>query len=513
VTARATLRPPTVVDLIRHHASSVPERPALVGFDGGERRAWSYGQLDAVTDRIAVGLRRLGLEAGDRLALCMDNSAATDFYRLLHGSYKASVVPVPINSRLAPPEVAHIVRDSGARLLVLPATAHRAMAGEDLAGVAVRDLDVVAEVADADGDPPAPPGLDDPADLLYTSGTTGRPKGARFRHRALGAFAGQLSATLRMVGDDVLQTPAPVYTSTGTHTLPLPVLAVGGTYVVEPGFNVSDSAARLNDEGASLYFAVPAIWILLLESLPAAAAFPRLHSLMYGGSIMPEPIIARLLIRFPHSGLWNLYGLTEAGPNGTVLPPERALSHPGSVGVPLDGTRIRIVDDQRRDVPTGALGEVLIQAPSLMDGYHNMERATAEALVEGWLHTGDIGRCDEDGMLYIVDRKTDMIVRGGFNVYPAEVEAVLLEHPDVAEAAVVGVPHGVLGEDVAAVVATRPGAESDQASLEAFCRGRLADFKRPRQWRFVDELPRNSMGKLLKRQLRDGWLAARAPPR
>jgi long-chain acyl-CoA synthetase len=487
-------RAPTVVELVRHHAGLVPDREFLVGYDGGVRRSWTYRAFDQVTDRIAAGLLASGLTAGDRLAIVLDNADATAFYRLLYGAYKASLVPVPVNPRLAPPEIDHIVQDSGARLVL-------------------RDAVRLDELEVATGPVPDGPGYETPMDLLYTSGTTGRPKGAWFVHRAMAHFAQQLSATLRLTGDDVFQTPAPVYTSTGTHTLPLPILAVGGTYVVEPGFDVEATATRLAEERSTVYFGVPAMHMLLLERLPADRAFPHLRSLMYGGSIMPEPMVRRLLERFPGVGLWNLYGLTEGGPNGTVLPPEYALTHPGSVGLPLDGTSIRTVDEEGRDVRVGEPGEILIAAPSLMEGYHGLPEATAEAIVDGWLHTGDIGVLDDDGLLSIVDRKKDLVVRGGFNVYPAEIEVVLLEHPAVLEVAVVGVAHPVLGEDVAAVVALREGASVDGPELAAFCAERLADFKRPRHWRFVTELPRNGMGKVQKTALREGWDVRRARTR
>jgi long-chain acyl-CoA synthetase len=361
----------------------------------------------------------------------------------------------------------------------------------------------VDDLEDASGAPPPPPGHGDLADLLYTSGTTGLPKGASFRHRSLAHTAQRIAAALRLRADDVLQSPAPVYTSTGTHTFPLPVLSVGATYVVDPSFDVERTSATLEAEGTTVFFGVPAMLTLLLDRLPPDRRFPALRSLMYGGSPMPEPTVARLLERFPGVGLWNLYGLTETGPSGCVLPPEHAMERPGSVGLPVDGTDLLIVDGEGRELPPDEPGEIVMRGPTLMDGYHNLPEASREALVDGWMHTGDIGRKDLDGFVYLVDRKKDMIIRGGFNVYPAEIEKVLYEHPDVVEAAVVGYPHRVLGEDVCAVVALRPGAEATEDELARHCASRLADFKRPRRYRFVNALPRNSMGKVLRRDLRD----------
>jgi long-chain acyl-CoA synthetase len=329
------------------------------------------------------------------------------------------------------------------------------------------------------------------------------PKGAFFRHRSLAFTALRIAAVLRLSPTDVLQTPAPVYTSTGTHTFPLPVLGTGATYVVEPAFDVERSALMLQSERATIFFGVPAMLMLLLERLPSNRHFPLLRSLMYGGSPMPEQTIARLLERFPGVGLWNLYGLTETGPSGCVLAPEFATERWGSVGLPVEGTDLLIIDDEGHELPPGEAGEITMRGPTLMDSYHRLPDATREALVDGWLRTGDVGRKDEDGFVYLVDRKKDMIIRGGFNVYPAEIETVLYDCPDVLEAAVVGVPHRTLGEDVCAVVALRPGGTATQASLEELCIERLADFKRPRTYRFVEALPRNAMGKVLKRELRD----------
>lgn len=502
---------PTVVELLRSHARRDPDRDALVSWDGGRRNALSYASLDETTDRVAAGLAAAGLGPGDRLGIVVDNADASVFYRLLYGAYKARVVPVPVNTRLAPPEIAHIIRDSGARMLVGAEVTLEAVRGEDVGEATLRSLEIVSELESSDGPVPHPASADDVADLLYTSGTTGLPKGSVFRHRALAHNAQSLGVALRLEASDIFQTPAPVYTSTGTHTFPLPILFAGCTFVVEPGFDVVESAERLADEGTTVFFGVPAMLMLLLEHLPSEQPLPRLKSLMYGGSPMPPAVVPRLLDRFEGAGLWNLYGLTEGGPTGCVLPPEEAMRRPGSVGLPVPGTELRIVDEAGRDVGPGVPGEILLRSETLMEGYHNAPEATRSTLVDGWLHTGDIGARDRHGFVSVLDRKKDMIVRGGFNVYPAEVEKVLHEHPDVLEVAVVGIPHAILGEDVCAVVALRPGTDAGIAQLRAFCGERLADFKRPRRWELVDELPRNAMGKILKRELRDNVAEGASP--
>jgi len=493
----------TVLELLCAHAVAAPGRSALVTWDDDVRRAWTYQQLDDVTDRIAAGLADRGLRPGDRLCLVLDNRQGSIFYRLLYGAYKARVVPVPVNTRLAPREIAHIVADSGAVELIATSETLSSLDGQDLGGCRLSSADLVDELERSAGPVPTPPSLDDAADLLYTSGTTGLPKGSAFLHQSLAITAANIGATLRLRADDVFQTPAPVYTSTGTHTCPLPVLAAGATYVLEPGFDVEQSAARLVSEGTTVFFGVPAMLMLLLDRLPEDRELPALRSLMYGGSPITEQVISRLHARFPQTGLWNLYGLTEGGPTGCVLAPEYAIERLGSVGRPVNGTELKIVDDDVNEVAPGEPGEIIMRARTLMVGYHNAPEATAATLVDGWLHTGDIGKVDEDGFVFLLDRKKDMIIRGGFNVYPAEIEAVLHEHPAVREAAVVAVAHRVLGEEPCAVVALRDGSDVDQTELEEFCAERLADFKRPRRWWFVDELPRSTMGKVLKRELRE----------
>jgi len=499
--------PETAPQLLRRHAQESPDRPFLVSRDGLGRTSLTYGEFDVLTDSIAASLLAEGLRPGDRLALRLHNRHSVPFYLLLFAAYKAGVVAVPVNARLVPSETAYIVSDSKSRYLVADAEFLSALEPGALGDCQVWPPDIVDELADAGGGLPPLEGAgpDALADVLYTSGTTCHPKGAVFHHRSLAIFADVLGRTLRLQPGDVYQTAAPIYTSTGTHTCPLPVLSLGGTLVMEAAFDVEGTARVLDDESSSVYFGVPSMFVLLLDRLDSNRQFPNVRSLMYGGSSMPVPIIARLPERFPNAGLWNLYGLTEGGPNGCVLPPEYALERPGSVGFPVKGTEIRIVADDGTDVPTGEPGEITMRAPTVMQGYLNRPEATAEAIVDGWLHTGDIGKRDGDGFIYILDRKKDMIVRGGFNVYPAEIEAALMEHPDVVEVAVVAVPHKVLGEDVGAMVVLRPGARTSREDLEAFCESRLADFKRARHYKFVNSLPRNAMGKVLKRQIREEW--------
>ncbi len=499
------MTPRTVPELIAVHAAEQPDRPALITWDRGERSCLTYAELEAVSGDVAAGLEGLGLRRGDRLGICLDNAEAGAFYRLLYGAYRGGFVPVPVNTRLASPEVVHIVRDAQVSLLVGYDELIGSLAREDLDGCRLLAVGELSKLIETGGRVPLAPNLDERADLIYTSGTTGLAKGSEFSHRSLALNAERLARALRLQADDVFQTPAPVYTSTGSHTFPLPVLHAGACLAVEPAFDVEQTVDRLVEEGATIFFGVPAMLMLLLGKQPGDRAVPRLRALMYGGSPITEQVVPRLLERFPGAGLWNLYGLTEGGPTGCVLPPEQALERPGSVGRPVSGTDLRVVDERGEDVEADVPGEILLRSETVMNGYFRAPEATAEVLVDGWLHTGDLGTVDSAGYVHILGRTKDMIIRGGFNVYPAEIEHVLHDHPDVSEVAVVGIPHEVLGEEACAVIVLKAGASASVDDLEALCGERLADYKRPRRWEFVSELPRNTMGKVLKSELRDRY--------
>jgi long-chain acyl-CoA synthetase len=298
----------------------------------------------------------------------------------------------------------------------------------------------------------------------------------------------------------------PVYTSTGIHTFPLPCLTWGATMLYEDGFDAKAWARRAIATAPTHYFGVPSMLALILDQArdTEIAAVTTLRNVMFGGSPMPMDLAERLIAAFPGLRLWNLYGLTEAGPNGTALRPEDALRKLTSVGTPLPSVEIRIAGPNGSALGAGEHGEVLMRTPSVMAGYVDDPAPPVSAVDEdGWLPTGDIGRLDDEGFLTLLDRKNDMVVRGGFNVYPAEVEQAFAAHPDVAEAAVVGVPHAVLGEDVVACVVLRDRADTSPEELVDFCRQRVADYKAPRTVHVVDALPRNAMGKVLRRELRE----------
>jgi acyl-CoA synthetase (AMP-forming)/AMP-acid ligase II len=317
-----------------------------------------------------------------------------------------------------------------------------------------------------------------------------------------------------LVAGDVLQTPFPFYTSSGCHSSALSALLGGAAYVVDPEVDVAAILKRVEQEGSTVFGSVPAVLTYMLESGHLARAdLAKVRVLFSGGAAMPATIVDRLLEAFQSAELTNVYGLTEAGNAGLCLAGRYARVKAGSIGrEPMPWTEFKVVDAHDAEVGPGEVGEIVLRGPSMMDGYFRDPDATAEALRGGWLHTGDLVRLDEDGFLYVHDRKKDVIIRGGFNVASLEVELVLVAHPQVLEAAVVAKPHPRLGEDVCAFIVPLVPGEMDIDLLAEFCRARLADFKVPREFVVLDELPKNATGKVLKATLRN-QLAAAGPSR
>lgn len=515
----------TLEDVIRRQAETAGDTVAVAKVTGsGEADELTYADLYAGARRLAGWLQHEArLSTGDRLAILLDNQSVHEFFLSMAACWVGGFVAVPMNARLAAPELAYQLEHSGARALVtaepFAAKVNEANANRDLAirrVVGVDDADVdwpweqtdFATALDAGHELTLPgPTPETLSDLIYTSGTTGQPKGALFDHRACVMNGRLLSEGLRISPGSRVLLAIPLFTSTGIHTFPMPFLAAGGTMLFETEFDPKQWTSRAKRLKPNIYFGAPAMLTLILQAATEADLrdVQGLESIMFGGSPMPLSVAEKLVSIFPDVGLWNLYGLTEAGPGGTVLTPELALQHLSTVGKAMMGMEVRIVDDMRLPVEPGTAGEIVMRTPSRMKEYLDRPQATAETIdPDGWLYTGDVGSLDEEGLLTILDRKNDMIVRGGFNVYPAEVEAALVSHADVIEAAVVGKPHAVLGEDVQAWVVVRDGAAITPEEITAYVRGRLADYKVPRDVRPMSSLPRNAMGKVLRRELRGG---------
>jgi long-chain acyl-CoA synthetase len=427
------------------------------------------------------------------------------FALVYYGVLRLGAVVQPMNVLLKQREVAFQLADAGTgTIFALEGLHEHAVAGAQQAGAecVVVQFDGFADVLAAAEPVPevVPRGEDDTAVLLYTSGTTGKPKGAELTHRNLRRNF-EISVALFDIGpEDVALGVLPLFHSFGQTCGLNTALSRGACLTLLPRFEPGQAVEMLDAHGVTIALGVPTMYAAMVEH-PSAATIDtsRLKVCISGGSAMPVDVLHACEETFG-CPLLEGYGLTETSPVASFNQPglERK---PGSIGTPIEGVEMRVVDEQDRDVPVGEVGEILIRGHNVMKGYWRQPEATATTLRGGWMHTGDLARVDDDGYYFIVDRKKDMIIRGGLNVYPREVEEVVLEHPAVLEAAVVAVPHPLLGEDVGAAIVLRPGTAGTLRDVRSFVRGEIAAYKAPRHLWEVDELPKGPTGKILKRSI------------
>ena len=508
-----------LIDTLRAHARAQPGRTALV-FEG---RTTSFAAFDRHTDRIARALAAAGIAPGERVAYVGRNSDL--FFEALYGSMKAGIVIVPVNWRLAPPEVAGIVADARARLVIL---GPEYMADPAYAGLPGAEIVLAAEgghptlpalsdwcAAQAAGPPAHTPVPADIAVQLYTSGTTGQPKGVMLSHaniatNLLASAQHDLGWNRWTANDRVLQA-MPVSHISGTG-IGIGALYHGATCYIQRQFDVAATLDAIAQDRITKVFLVPAALQMLVRHPRAAATdFSCLSEMQYGASPMPAPLL-RECMAVLGTRFVQFYGMTETSGTIVALPAaDHDLDRPErlrAAGRPLPWVELRIVGPDGMDVPSGTVGELVTRSAGTMAGYWNRPEETARTIgADGWLRTGDAGYLDADGYVFIHDRVKDMVISGGENVYPAEVESALCEHPAVAEAAVIGIPDAQWGEAVHAIVVLHPGTTVNAEELTAWARIRIAGFKAPRSIGFADTLPRNAAGKLLKRSLREPfWL-------
>ncbi|HEV8648937.1 MAG TPA: long-chain fatty acid--CoA ligase [Actinomycetes bacterium] len=464
----------------------------------------TYDELDERSARVAGLLAARGVEPGDRVGLMLPN--VPQFPMLYYGVLRAGAVVVPMNPLLKAREIEYYLGDSGAKLIFgWDEVAGEVCKGAEAAGAGFisvapaafdqllgkhRPETVVTSRAD-----------DHTAVILYTSGTTGKPKGAELTHANLSRNAAVSATTLfRLEPDDVIMGCLPLFHSFGQTCGLNAAVGSGACLTLLPRFDPGKALEVIQRDRTTVFEGVPTMYVALLNH-PHRADYDvsSLRVCVSGGAALPVEVLRGFEDTFGCIILEG-YGLSETSPVASFNHPDRERKG-GSIGTPIEGVEMRLVDPLGDDVPTGEVGEIAIRGHNLMKGYWRREEATREAIPDGWFRTGDLARQDEDGYFFIVDRKKDLIIRGGYNVYPREVEEVLYEHPEVAEAAVVGIPHPTHGEEVGAAVVLKPGAEATPADLRAFCKERVAAYKYPRHVWFEAALPKTATGKLLRREV------------
>ncbi len=502
VVACFTDRPANLDAMLRTAVTRKPDGIALVL---GERRI-TYAELDRVTENVARNLIAAGFRKGERIAMLLGNGL--EFIYCALGAGRAGMIVVPMNTRQRAPEIDYVLQQCGAAALVYDSECEANLPAScaELRGRWIVGKGRAASFAELMADAPAValPKLhpEDTAYLLYTSGTTGNPKGAMLTHASIVHSVLNFQHGYRLGANDVTMLAVPASHVTGLVALILTSINVAGTLVIMPAFKAPDFLAIAARERMSYTLMVPAMYNLCLLQ----PDFER-HDLSawriagFGGAPMPEATIKRLAQALPKLDLCNAYGSTETSSPATMFPPGSPVAKINSVGRPVTGAHIIIADDDGREVPRGQDGELLIAGAMVVPGYWDNPDATRTSFVAGYWRSGDIGRMDDEGYVYVVDRKKDMINRAGFKIYCTEVENVMSHHPAIVESAVVGKPDPVLGERVHAFAYSPNG--GDEADVRKYCAERLSDYKVPDSVTFLTEpLPRNANGKILKTELR-----------
>jgi len=490
-----------LTDTTRRHAERVAVRV--------DDAMMTYRALDEASARVAGLLHVRGLKPGDRVGIMMPNVAEVPV--VYYGILRAGGVVVPMNPLLKAREVAYYLGDSGAGLMFAwHAFADQARGGTEQTGTGQAGAESIVvdaagfpdllasatpddQVADADDE--------DTAVILYTSGTTGHPKGAELTHGNLRSNTEVTRTDIVRAGpDDVIFGGLPLFHVFGQTVALNVAVAAGACLTLLPRFDASHALRIIAGHRVTVFEGVPTMYVALLHA-PDRADYDTsaLRMCISGGAALPVEVLRGFEEAFGVP-LLEGYGLSETSPVASFNHPDRE-QKPGSIGTPIRDVRMRAVDGDDREVPQGEVGEIVIRGPNVMKGYWQRPEATAEAIRDGWFHTGDLARVDEDGYFYIVDRKKDLIIRGGYNVYPREIEEVLYEHPAVAEAAVIGLPHPALGEEVGAAVALKPGAAVTAEELRDYVKGQVAAYKYPRRVWIMDALPKGATGKIVKRDI------------
>jgi long-chain acyl-CoA synthetase len=489
-----------LASIVTESAARVPDKAAI---RLGEVEL-TYAELDDRSARLATLLRERGLQAGERVGVMLPN--VPEFPIAYYGVLRAGGIVVPMNVLLKRREIAFYLQDSGAELLLAwHGFAGEAGGGAEDAGAEMIELGPASFAAALSEHEPAP-GLaetagEDTAVILYTSGTTGKPKGAELTHANLHRNADvSCRTTCEIAAGDVVFGGLPLFHSFGQTVSMNASLMAGACLTLVPKFDPGEALETMQRDGVTHFYGVPTMYGALLHH-PGRESYETssLRTCITGGASMPVEVLRGFEQAFGAIVLEG-YGLSETSPVACSNHPGRERK-PGSIGTPIEGVEMRVVGEDDDEVEQGEVGEIVIRGHNIMKGYWQRPDATEEAMRGGWFHSGDMARVDEDGYFYIVDRKKDLIIRGGYNVYPREVEEVLYEHPKIREAAVVGVPHDQWGEEIGAAVVVHEGEELAPEEVSAYVKERIAAYKYPRLVWFVEELPKGPTGKILKREI------------
>jgi len=498
--------------MLRESANAHPDKPLVHIND----LTFSYAQVDEISGRVAGALLATGLERGDKVAVQLPN--LPQFLFTYFGILKAGLVMVPLNPLLRAPEVQYHLEDSDAKVLVtFEMFAEEAVKGASaVAGVTTYVVNMPGNDQRPEGTKHydelyfaedtrdiTPMGADDTAVLLYTSGTTGKPKGAELTHFQLFMNCTVAGELFGFRDDDIGLAVLPLFHVFGLSSVLNTAVRYGGTIVLVPRFELEPVVDAIEQHRCTIFSGVPTMYFGLLKMDLTGRDLSSLRVGVSGGAAIPGEVIKAFEEKFPGVVILEGYGLSESASTTTfnVNAEQRKVL---SIGKPIWGVEVKVVDDDDKELPPGEenVGEIVIRGHNIMKGYYKKPEATAEAFRNGWFHTGDLAYRDEDGYLFIVDRKKDLIIRGGYNVYPREIEEVLYANPNIAEAAVIGKADEKLGEEVVAVVTLKEGADCTPDDIKAYCKERLAAYKYPREVRIVDALPMGPTGKILKKELR-----------
>ena len=498
-----------IIELFHTTASQYPDKTAAIC----EGKRYTYAELETSVQRLSASLRESwGVGPGDRVAILMPNCA--EFVICYLSIVRTGATALPVNIRLKPPEIQFILDDAGARVLVahpqtwrtvqpvlgdLPKIEHVMAVGfNDPAATGYEQL--LSRPAPAL--PPPALGPEDVPVIIYTSGTTGLPKGAMLMHKNLIFNARSTLAGFGFEHDETHLIVVPLFHVTGLNSILITSLMIGSTIVISANTRPRAILDTIAASRANTFFGVPTTYVLFLATkgteqvdLSSARIF------VYSGALMPPDTIRRLRECFPHVALTNLYGLTETTSVTTVLPAEDALRRIESVGKPVPSLQVQTLDERDQPAGPGQIGELCVKADSVFKGYYGRPEASEAAFVNGWFRTGDNALIDDEGYVFLKGRKTEMIIVAGENVYPVEVENAICSHPQVLEAAAIGLAHPVMGQVVKAVVVTEANADLTESDIKRHCANRLASYKVPQAIDFIDQLPRNPSGKVVKRML------------